>query len=131
LATDKQILANQLNAKKSTGPRTRTGKRRVRKNAIKHGLAAVATDEETDAIADGLLAYVNVGQDRSVIARERARDVAELQSLIIRARAAKAQLLKNSSDAPGLGEMLDQYRRIDRYEHRALSRRKTLLRDMY
>ena len=131
MATDKQILANQRNAKKSTGPRTRAGKGRVKKNAYQHGLAAVAADEETDAIADGLLADLYAGQDGSVIARERARDVAELQSLIIRARAAKTELLKNASDEPDLGEMLDQYRRIDRYEHRALSRRKTLLRDMY
>ena len=131
MATDKQILANQRNAKKSTGPRSNAGKGRVRKNAIKHGLAAVAADEETDAIADGLLADLYADQDRSVIARERARDVAELQSLIIRARAAKAGLLKNASDEPDLEELLDKYRRIDRYEQRALSRRKTLLRDMY
>ena len=130
MATDKQILANQLNAKKSTGPRSKAGKGRVSINAIKHGLAAVAADEETDAIAEGLLADLYAGQDRSVIARERARDVAELQSLIIRARAAKTELLKNASDEPDLGEMLDQYRRIDRYERRALSRRKTLLREM-
>ena len=57
--------------------------------------------------------------------------IAELQSIIIRARAAKAELFDNASDEPVLGERLDQYRRIDRYEHRALSRKKTLLRDMY
>ena len=131
MATDKQILANQRNAKKSTGPSTKAGKGRIRKNAVKHGLAAAAADEETNAIADGLLADLYADQDRSVIARERARDVGELQSLIIRARAAKTELLKNASNEPDLGEMLDQYRRIDRYEHRALSRRKTLLRDMY
>ena len=81
----------------------------------KHGLAAVAADEETNAIAQGLLADLYAGQDRSVIARERAQDIAELQSIIIRARAAKAELLKNASDEPSLGEMLDQYRRIDRH----------------
>ncbi|MCP5120704.1 MAG: hypothetical protein GY953_58670, partial [bacterium] len=32
--------ANRQNAKKSTGPRTREGKRRVSRNAIKHGLCA-------------------------------------------------------------------------------------------
>ncbi len=131
MATDKQIFANQRNAKKSTGPRTKAGKGRVSKNAVKHGLAAVASDEETNAIAEGLLADLYAGQDCSVIARERALEIAELQSLVIRARAAKAELLKNASDEPSLGELLDRYRRIDRYEHRALSRKKTLLRDMY
>ena len=130
LATDKQIIANQLNAKKSTGPRTKAGKGRVSKNAVKHGLAAVAADEETNAIAERLLADLFAGQDRSLIARERALEIAELQSLVIRARAAKAELLNNASDEPSLGELLDQYRRIDRYEHRALSRKKTLLRGL-
>ena len=40
MATDKQIAANRQNAKKSTGPRTETGKRRSRRNAFRHGLTA-------------------------------------------------------------------------------------------
>ncbi len=131
LATDKQIIANQLNAEKSTGPRTKAGKGRVSKNAVKHGLAsAVATDEETNAIAERLSADLFAGQDCSVIARERALEIAEIQSALIRIRAAKTELLQDASDIPSLSETLDQYRRFDRYERRALSRRKTLLREM-
>ncbi|MCP4989406.1 MAG: hypothetical protein GY928_26110, partial [Colwellia sp.] len=40
MATQKQINANRRNAKKSTGPRTPEGKRRVSKNALKHGFTA-------------------------------------------------------------------------------------------
>ncbi len=40
MATEKQTNANRQNAKKSTGPRTREGKRRVSRNALKHGLSA-------------------------------------------------------------------------------------------
>ncbi len=36
----KQILANQSNAEKSTGPRTREGKRAVSLNALRHGLTS-------------------------------------------------------------------------------------------
>ena len=131
MATDRQIIANQRNAKKSTGPRTKAGKGRVSKNALKHGLAAVAADEETDAMAERLLANLYAGQDLSVIARERAQDIAEIQSALIRIRAAKTELLQDASEIPSLSDILDQYRRIDRYERRALSRRKTLLRDMW
>jgi hypothetical protein len=40
MATELQILANRLNAQKSTGPRTFQGKAAVSQNAVKHGLFA-------------------------------------------------------------------------------------------
>ena len=40
MATRAQIKANANNAKKSTGPRTKQGKSRAAKNALKHGLLA-------------------------------------------------------------------------------------------
>ncbi len=39
MATEAQILANRLNAQKSTGPRTLEGKAVVAQNAVKHGLS--------------------------------------------------------------------------------------------
>jgi hypothetical protein len=38
MPTDRQLEANRLNARMSTGPRTTTGKARVAANALKHGL---------------------------------------------------------------------------------------------
>ncbi len=40
MASEKQIAANRQNARSSTGPRTEHGKRRSRRNAIRHGLTA-------------------------------------------------------------------------------------------
>src|SRR5438046_3186754 len=40
MTTEKQIAANRQNAKSSTGPRTDRGKRRSRRNAIRHDLTA-------------------------------------------------------------------------------------------
>lgn len=40
MATEAQVRANRLNAKRSTGPRTAEGKAVVAQNAVKHGLSA-------------------------------------------------------------------------------------------
>src|SRR5437773_11112766 len=37
----RRLAANRANARKSTGPRTAKGKRRVGRNAMKHGLCAM------------------------------------------------------------------------------------------
>jgi hypothetical protein len=47
MASELQILANRRNACKSSGPRTEQGKRRSRRNALRHGLTA-------ETIIDGL-----------------------------------------------------------------------------
>jgi hypothetical protein len=51
MATDRQIAANRLNAQASTGPSTENGKRRSRRNALRHGLTAesVVTAFEDEA----------------------------------------------------------------------------------
>jgi len=40
MASERQIAANRRNAQKSTGPQTYGGKKRIGKNARRHGLAA-------------------------------------------------------------------------------------------
>lgn len=40
MVSSRQIAANRLNARKSTGPRTLAGKHRSRRNALRHGLTA-------------------------------------------------------------------------------------------
>src|SRR5262245_47227011 len=52
MTTEKQIIANQQNAKHSTGPRTEPGKRRSRRNAIRHGLTAETVIDDLEDAAD-------------------------------------------------------------------------------
>src|SRR5262249_49542587 len=52
MATEKQIIANQQNARQSTGPRTESGKRRSRRNAVRHGLAAETVIDTLEDAAD-------------------------------------------------------------------------------
>ena len=48
----KQIEANRLNARKSTGPRTAFGKQRSRCNALRHGLTAETVIAALECTAD-------------------------------------------------------------------------------
>jgi hypothetical protein len=48
----KQIVANRLNALKSTGPRSAEGKRRSRQNAVRHGLTAETVISALENAAD-------------------------------------------------------------------------------
>ena len=60
-ASDAQILANQINALRSTGPRTEAGKNRSSCNAFRHGLTAqvtVMTDPDREAQDKFIKAYV-------------------------------------------------------------------------
>ena len=60
-ASEAQILANQINALRSTGPRTEAGKNRSSCNAFRHGLTAqvtVMTDPDREAQDKFIKAYV-------------------------------------------------------------------------
>lgn len=63
MPTAKQAAANRSNAAKSTGPRTKSGKTRSSRNALKHGLSAeqvVIFDEDPtafDNLRDDLYAH--------------------------------------------------------------------------
>ena len=45
MAFETKIAANRRNAQRSTGPRTALGKVRVRRNALRHGFAAVVVGD--------------------------------------------------------------------------------------
>ncbi len=61
MTTEKQFAANRQNAKNSTGPRTENGKRRSRRNPVRHGLTAETVIDvlENAADYDALAAAIN------------------------------------------------------------------------
>ena len=78
MATQKQIEAKRRNARKSTGPRSASGKKRASRNALKHGLTtpisgAVVT-REIEALARQI-----AGDPEDRLRMALARDAAEAQ----------------------------------------------------
>ena len=106
-------IANRANAAHSTGPRTRRGKARASRNALRHGLAALRlSDDGGDAarIADLICDAGNL------LARDQAIIIAECCALIARVRAARAAALERMA--------FNELAALERYERRALSRRR-------
>src|SRR5262249_39288934 len=120
MTTSRQQRANRNNACSSTGPKTAAGKARVKRNARRHGLAA------RNRFAS-LLAHSIAGSNPSSAVLTAARRIAEAQIDVVRVRAARQQLIAPGSSDEGTfvwSGVAKQLRALDRYERRALSRRK-------
>jgi hypothetical protein len=89
LTSKQKIAANRNNAKRSTGPRTARGKLEVRRNATRHALAATTTQTPMLALQVERIAKAICRGDDSALKLSQARDIAESQVLLTRARAAR------------------------------------------
>lgn len=137
MSSERATQANRHNAQASTGPRTAAGKARSGQNARKHGLSAVDPNPEAEAEIERL-AMLIAGEhvsDAGVLAA--ARDVAEAQLHLQRVKKFKIVLLRTETLLHDSGGEPDgllaaeippglflQLERLERYERRALSRRK-------
>ena len=139
MTSEAKIAANRRNAQRSTGPRTASGKSRVRRNALKHGLAAlVVRDPAVTAEVEQLAAAIGTdGARRSApliaeceVALKKVRvarlDIMAEMSLVPPTRGVKADQLIPEVDR--LQHCLDRLIQLERYERRALSKRKRAVR---
>jgi hypothetical protein len=130
MTSDNRTAANRRNAKKSTGPRTRDGKATVSRNALRHGLDAVSSgdfglSEKTERLAEAICR-----QDADPVSYRQALIVAESFLDIARVRAVRVRILEASPEPPSLHLALPRILRLERYERRALSRRRRALRTL-
>jgi hypothetical protein len=138
MPSDRKIAANQQNSQRSTGPRTALAKKRIRRNALRHGLAATVVNgpgipAETDRLAQAIC-----GSDTGPAQREQAQIIAECELLLLRVRATRVKIFEEISwrapvrrpDEPSVlshqqdaTSCLERLMRLERYERRVLSRR--------
>jgi hypothetical protein len=130
MSSERQIAANQKNAKKSTGPRSEAGREASRSNARRHGLAiAIETDPAFQDDIEKLAKALSLSQNVDEHARDAAR--AELDLMRIRKiRTSLFEKLANDANSGSLAELNDKLGKLERYERRAFSRRKRALREM-
>jgi len=98
--SDAKIKANRLNARASTGPKTKQGRRRSARNALRHALSLSVYSETALAEEVAALAREIAGMNGNAEIQELARRVAEAQIDLRRVREARHQLLCQALSNP-------------------------------
>ena len=91
MASEKQKAANRLNAAKSTGPRSASGKKRASYNAFRHGLSRPLLGAEYRRAVEALAARIlgDHGKAKDPHALASAREIAEANFELARIRRSK------------------------------------------
>ncbi|MDI1343506.1 MAG: hypothetical protein PSV22_05310 [Pseudolabrys sp.] len=146
MISERKIRANRANARASTGPRTAGGKARASRNAKWHGLTLSVLADPSLAAELQNHATLIAGEAASAGLTESACRIAAAQVDLVRVRQVRHRLLvaseiEHDSDAssePGSGPHQDRavipnlekrLAALDRYERRAISRRKRAIRE--
>src|SRR5271165_6097421 len=113
MASEAQIAANRRNATRSTGQTTDAGKRRVRENALKHGVSALtivpfSLHGDPGQLEERTAEWDNDVQPRNVVERNLVRDAARLTLEIERGQLIETQMIgaSQSSHIRELGSRL-------------------------
>lgn len=151
MTSKRKIRANRKNARASTGPSSKAGKMRSARNAVQHGLSLSILADPTLVAALGPLARQIAGADASSELAELSRLIVAAQLDLLRIRQARLELLSRASNgcvrgiasnsgfascvypnlpaqAGAFAELAPRLIALDRYERRALSRRKFTIR---
>src|SRR5262245_54183686 len=94
MTSRKRILANRLNAKRSTGPRTPQGKSRASSNAWRHGWAVGKTAAFVVSADVERMAKAICGDHASPALQEQAVIIAECEMVLFKLRAARVAAIR-------------------------------------
>jgi hypothetical protein len=122
VASQRQIAANRRNAHKSTGPRSRAGKKRASRNAYRHGLTSSITSsaalaKQLEKLAREIARDAGGGDTEDATILEHARAVAHAELDLARVRRAKIAVIERvrafgDLDPPEAFRSVSQIRRL-------------------
>jgi hypothetical protein len=131
LTSARKIKANRANARASTGPKTAHGRTRAAKNALRHALSIPVRSNQALSEEVEALAHEIAGPDADPAIQNLARQVADAQVDLRRVRDRRHRLLSDALNDQHYDSRANIHRKlkllVDRYERRALSRRKCTL----
>lgn len=141
MTSTRKVAANRRNARRSTGPRTRTGKSQSKQNARRHGLASIPVLGPEQSIEIKQFAIAISGQNADPTRLYFATLAAEAEIRLLQVQTVQASTLalalrsaspdgaaksEPKPSADELAALLENLSRLQRYEQRAFVLRNRL-----